>query len=141
MVGENIRAARQDQHLSLTDVAGRAGISAATLSRIETNKQSLDLGTFLLLARILKRQAHELLGEEDGATDLPLAARIVSLGSNERARLWREVSAARRNQKGTARKTESAANVAMQVEELIAQIDFIRDEIEIVRKRLRSRRS
>jgi transcriptional regulator with XRE-family HTH domain len=141
MVGENIRAARQDQHLSLTDVAGRAGISAATLSRIETNKQSLDLGIFLLLARILKRQPHELLGAEGSDTDLPLASKIASLGSNERTRLWRDVSAARRTERGTTRRSDSSANVAMQVEELLAQIDFIREEIEVVRKRLRSRRS
>src|SRR5687767_9504368 len=115
MVGENIRSARQDQHLSLTDVAGRAGISAATLSRIETNKQSLDLGIFLLLARILKRQPHELLGEEDSDADLPLASKIASLGSNERTRLWRDVSAARRTQRGTTRRSDSSANVAMQV--------------------------
>jgi len=141
MVGENIRSARQDQHLSLTDVAGRAGISAATLSRIETNKQSLDLGIFLLLARILKRQPHELLGDADSDADLPLATKIASLGADERTRLWRDVSAARRVQRGSKRSDSSTANVAMQVEELIAQIDFIREEIEVVRKRLRSRRN
>jgi transcriptional regulator with XRE-family HTH domain len=141
MVGHNIRSARQDQHLSLTDVAVRAGISPATLSRIETNKQSLDLGIFLLLAKILKRQPHELLGDEDSDGDLPLATKIASLGSNEWTRLWRDVSAARRTQRGSRRSDSSAANVAMHVDELIAQIDFIREEIEVVRKRLRSRRA
>jgi transcriptional regulator with XRE-family HTH domain len=140
MVGENIRSARQDQHLSLTDVAGRAGISAATLSRIETNKQSLDLGIFLLLAKILKRQPHELLDEEDNNGEVPLASKIASLGSPERTRLWRDVTAARRTQRPTKR-GDNAVNVAMHVEELIAQIDSIREEIEVVRKRLRSRRS
>jgi transcriptional regulator with XRE-family HTH domain len=140
MVGENLRAARQDQHLSLSDVAERAGISAATLSRIETSKQSLDLDIFLTLAKILKRPPHELLGDNDGEQHPPLAARIASLGTGERARLWREVNAARRSQRHT-RQTETTANLAMQVEELIAQIDFIREEIEVVRKRLRARRS
>lgn len=139
MVGEKIRVARQAQHLSLSDVAERAGISAATLSRIETNKQSIDLGIFLLLAKILKRQAHELLGEEDGHVQPPLAWKIASLGTDERARLWREVSAARRTQKPARR--SDPASVALHVEELIAQIDFIREEIESVRKRLRSRRA
>jgi transcriptional regulator with XRE-family HTH domain len=139
MVGEKLRSARQDQHLSLSDVAERAGISAATLSRIETNKQSLDLGIFLLLAKILKRLPHELLGEEHEHGQLPLASKIASLGTDERTRLWREVSAARRTQKPARR--SDAGSVALQVEELIAQIDFIREEIESVRKRLRSRRS
>lgn len=140
MVGENIRAARQAQHLSLTDVAGRAGMSAATLSRIETNKQSLDLGVFLTLARILRRPPHELLGEDGEEGESPLATRIVSLGIGERSRLWRDLTAARRTQRST-KKSQSASNVALQVEELVAQIDFLREEVETMRKRLRSKRT
>ena len=140
MIGENIRAARQAQQLSLTDVAGRVGISAATLSRIETGKQSLDLGMFLSLSKILRRQPNELLGEEGNGEADPLALKIAALSANERVRLWRDLTAARRNQRST-KKPQGIANLGQQVEELIAQMDFIREEIEVVRKRLRSRRA
>ena len=68
MIGENIRQARLAQDWSLADVAKKAKISVATLSRIETDKQTLELGLFLTLARILDRTPQDLLGS-DGAPE------------------------------------------------------------------------
>ena len=136
IVGERLRDTRQSQHLSLTDVASKAGISAATLSRIETNKQGIDLGLFLSLARILKAVPHELLGENvpnEKAAD-PLARKIAALASSERAKMWRELTAARRE-----RRKKPRAEVSGQVEELIAQFEYIKQEIESVRFNLKRR--
>jgi transcriptional regulator with XRE-family HTH domain len=137
MVGNRIRVARQSRNLSLTELAAHAEISAATLSRIERDKQNLDLGLFLTLTRILKLTPHEVLGEvgdEEGVDPLVRAIRCMQTG--DRAQLWRSLAAERRTQRS--RKADGRA-VANEVEELLAQVDFIRGEIESVQKRLRRR--
>lgn len=138
MVGEKLREARHAQRLSLAQVAGKAGVSTATLSRIETNKQTVELGLFLSLAKILNRPPHELLGEGNG--EGPLAGRIASLGTAEKVRLWHDLAAARRSDRNV-RRRDDVVNVAHHVEELIAQIEFLRDELDNVRKRLRRGKS
>ena len=138
MIGERIRAVRQSQQLSLNQVADKADISVATLSRIETNKQALDIGLFLVLARILKTAPQEFLdgeGSADGAD--PLVGRIASLDSRERTTLWRDLTAARKNNRSSRRL--QMRTLGMQVEELLAQVDFLRGEIESVQKRVKKR--
>ncbi|HKO56407.1 MAG TPA: helix-turn-helix domain-containing protein [Thermoanaerobaculia bacterium] len=138
MIGERIRQARQAQQLSLAQVSSKAKISAATLSRIETEKQNIDLGLFLIIAKVLHVTPHELLGdmteaEGDGDSD-PLVRRIAALDSPERTKFWRELMDARRNTR-----TQKVRNVGQQVEELLAQVDFLREEILSVRSRMRRR--
>ena len=138
MIGEKLREARQSQSLSLSQVASKAKVSVATLSRIETNKQGLELTLFLTLARILKTAPQELLGTDgDGHADGsdPLVGKITALDFAERAQLWRDLTAARRTERNQRR--AEARHVAPQIEELIAQLDFLREEIVHVRKRLR----
>lgn len=142
MVGERIRQTRLSQERPLSDVAGKAKISVATLSRIETDKQAVDLGLFLVLAKVLKVTAHELLGDADGETDSkvdPLARRIAALETKERAELWRELAIERRVQRSR-KKTTQIQHVGVQVDELLAQIDFLREELEAVRSRIRRKR-
>lgn len=153
MVGERIREARLAQSRSLADVAGKAQISVATLSRIENAKQSVEVGLFLLLARVLSVPAHELLGTQDeeehgngdgngngdGHSKLdPLVRRIAALGSQDRLELWKELAAERRAHRLRTRGSESR-QVAQHVEELLAQVDFLREELEGVRKRIKHR--
>ena len=137
MVGTRIRAARQSRNLSLTELAGRAEISAATLSRIERDKQNLDLGLFLTLTRILKLTPHEVLGDvsdEEGVD--PLVRAITGMQTGERAQLWRSLTAERKTHRS---RKNDGRQVVNEVEELLAQVDFIRGEIESVQKRLRRR--
>jgi transcriptional regulator with XRE-family HTH domain len=143
MIGERIREARLARNQSLADVAGKANISVATLSRIENDKQSVELNMFLQLARVLEITPTELLQDasettEDGSRLDPLVRRISSLASRERLELWRELATERRNQRVKPR-TATARHVAQQVEELLAQIDFLREELESVRKRMKRR--
>jgi transcriptional regulator with XRE-family HTH domain len=139
MIGEKIRGLRQAQGRSLADVAGKAKISVATLSRIENDKQSVDLGLFLVLAKVLQVAAHEILSPEEeadgnGKVD-PLARRIAMLETKQRTELWREVAAERR----TLRNRNTRADAGQQVEEMLAQIDVLREELETVRKRIKRR--
>jgi transcriptional regulator with XRE-family HTH domain len=139
MIGERIRQLRQAQGRSLADVAGKAKVSVATLSRIENDRQSVDLGLFLTLAKVLQVAPHELLVTDgDGAGDStfdPLARRIAMLETKRRTELWREVAAERRAQRARMTRTDAT----QQVDEMLAQLDFLRDEIESVRKRLKKR--
>ena len=136
MIGEKIREVRQAQGLSLADIAGKAKISVATLSRIENDKQSVDLGLFLVLAKVLQVAAHELLEpeEEGNGTVDPLARRIAMLETKKRTELWRDVAAERRLQR-----TRGRIDATQQVEEMLAQIDYLREELETVRKRMKKR--
>lgn len=139
MIGEKIRQARTAQQRSLADVAKKAKISIATLSRIENDKQTLELGLFLTLAKVLDRPANELLNDttDDEGLD-PLVRKIATFESKERTRLWRELTTAQRAQSARARaRRVQLDQLSQKVEELLAQIDFIREELETVRKRLR----
>lgn len=140
MLGERLRQARIDQQLSLADVAAKASISAATLSRIERDKQTLDLGLFLTLVRILKGTPAEFFGADgsdgNGAEgNDPMIARIASMRPAERTALWRELSAKVRERHAEGRTT--IRNLSQQVEELAAQADFLRGEIIAMQHRIK----
>jgi transcriptional regulator with XRE-family HTH domain len=139
MIGERLRAARLAQDRSLADVAGKAQISVATLSRIENDKQSVDLGLFLSIADVLQVSAQQLIAEQgQGTNGDPLARRIAALGSRERLELWQDLAEERRTQRGKRRGAEMR-QVGQQVDELLAQIDFLREELESIRKRMKRR--
>jgi transcriptional regulator with XRE-family HTH domain len=136
MIGNKIRVARQSRNLSLTELATRAEISAATLSRVERDKQAIDLGLFLSLARILKMAPHELLGDADTDEGIaPIVRAISGMQAGERANLWRTLAAERKTRRASARTTRPSSSA--ELDELLAQVDFIRGEIEAVQKRIR----
>lgn len=138
MVGERLRQARVARQLSLADVAGEANVSAATLSRVERDKQTIDVQLFLTLARILNTAPANLLDDADNDKDAHLAARIGALQSRDRTALWKQLCADRREQR--LRKSADMRQLAQDIEELLAQADFLREEIEAVRARLAKKR-
>jgi len=136
MVGAQIREVRTSRNLSLNEVATRAQISVATLSRIERDKQGLDLGLFLILCRILRAAPHDLLGDNGSDIADPLAMQIAQLTHGDRIQLWHDLASARR----TDRKVKShLSRLADEVEELLAQLEFVRSEIEAVQAHVRRR--
>jgi transcriptional regulator with XRE-family HTH domain len=139
MIGERIRQTRQARRLSLNDVAGRAKISVATLSRIERDKQGLELGLFLILCKVLKTSPRDLLldGETDSNVD-PLAIRIASLNHPDRLQLWHELAANRRGDRRGHMRAQMR-KLADEVEELMAQLEFVRAEMESFHSRVRKR--
>ena len=138
MIGDRLREARETRGMSLTDVAGKAHVSAATLSRIENSKQGLDFGLFLVLAKVLAVAPADLVGHDDDGNGDPLVSRIAQLSTFDRTRLWQDLAEARRNsrQKRHARNTDTTSQ---QMEELFAQFEFIREELEAVRASIRKR--
>jgi transcriptional regulator with XRE-family HTH domain len=141
MVGERLRESRRAQHLSLHDVATQADISVATLSRIENSKQGIELGLFLILAKILHQTPTDLLetlessGEAPGID--PLVHRLSTLDPKRRTQLWNDLAENAREKKRF--KRSEMRQIASEVEELLAQIEYMRAEMESVRKRLRAR--
>lgn len=137
MIGDRLRHTRLGQQRSLADIASKAEVSVATLSRIENDKQALDLELFLRLAKILRTPASDLLGNNgDSEEAQPLARRLADLAPSERAKLWRDLAAARK-QATPAPRRRTADHIAAQVDELLAQIDCLRIELENVSKRIR----
>jgi transcriptional regulator with XRE-family HTH domain len=132
-IGERIREARTAQHLSLTVLSRKLDVSAATLSRIENGKQSLDVTLFLLIAKTLRRAPEDLLANADqvSSTDDELVGRIGALGATKRTQLWRGLAESRRT--GSAR--SRTRDLGQDIEELLAQVDFIREEIDSMRVR------
>jgi transcriptional regulator with XRE-family HTH domain len=139
MIGEKLRELRQGQQLSLTDVASKAKISAATLSRIENEKQALDVEMLFSLARILKTSPDQLVADGNGGAtenEEELAERISALSSTGRAQLWRDLASNRRTRSV---KRRESREMGERIEELLAQVDFLRGEIESVRTRLKKK--
>jgi transcriptional regulator with XRE-family HTH domain len=136
MIGEKLREVRGARHLSLSDVAVKAHISAATLSRIENGKQGIDLGLFLTLLKILRVQPVDVLEGENGETGSGdrLVDQITALEADQRTRLWRDLAASRRTQRV---KPSSGRALDQKVEELAAQMEYMREEIEVIRARRR----
>jgi len=138
MVGTRIREARTSRNLSLNEVASRARVSVATLSRIERDKQGLDLGLFLTLCKVLKTMPHELLsGEADENID-PLAIQIARLSHNDRVQLWRDLASDRRSRR-TPSPRQHVRRLNDEVEELMAQLQYLQVEIEAVHSQMRKR--
>jgi len=137
MVGTRIREARTSRSLSLNEVASRAHVSVATLSRIERDKQGLDLGLFLILCKILKTLPHDLLGDEVGDNVDPLALQIGRLNHGDRVQLWRDLANARRTDRRQMR--SNARRLGDEVEELLAQLQYVQAEIESVQNQMKKR--
>ena len=139
VVGTRIRQARTSRSLSLNEVATRAHISVATLSRIERDKQGLELGLFLILCRILKTSPQDLLGEEEDPENVdPLAVKIAGLQHTDRVQLWRDLASSRRGDRRNSVRTH-VRKLAEEVEELLAQLEFVRAEMESFQARVRRR--
>jgi len=138
VVGTRIREARTSRNLSLSEVASRAQISVATLSRIERDKQGLDLGLFLILCKILKELPHDLIGSNGDDRVDPLALQIGRLNHGERCQLWHDLASARRSDKRQAIRS-NVRRLGEEVEELLAQLQFVQAEIEAVQNHVRKR--
>ena len=72
-LGRTARRLREGQNLTLADVAGRANISSAMLSRLETGRVSPSLETIVALAQSLGVTASVLMqrvGADDGGAQL-----------------------------------------------------------------------
>ncbi len=111
-------------------------MSISTLSRIETGKQPVEVETFMLLARILQVDPGALIGSTGAENDPvdPLVRQLRILDRSERLRLWQQLAESSRTSrmKGRVR----ATSLAMEVEELLAQLDMIRAEVEAVKGRM-----
>lgn len=138
MIGERLRRVRQERALSLQQVAKAADISAATLSRIENNKQALEFGLFLRLAAILHCRPADLVDDAQGEADAiePLLRRLSTLTTAERRRMWERLAETRRDA-GARSRGARPAQMAEQVDELLAQLDVLRADIVALQKRLR----
>jgi transcriptional regulator with XRE-family HTH domain len=72
-LGRTARRLRESQNLTLADVAGRANISSAMLSRLETGRVSPSLETIVALSQALGVTASILMqrvGSDDGGAQL-----------------------------------------------------------------------
>lgn len=138
LVGTRIRQARTSRNLSLNEVATRAHVSVATLSRVERDKQGLELGLFLVLCRILKTSPQEILAGETPENVDPLAVKIAGLQHTDRVQLWRDLAASRRGDRRNSMRIK-VRKLAEEVEELLAQLEFVHAEMESFQTRVRRR--
>ena len=135
-VGAGLRNARLSRRLSLSDVASQAGISAATLSRIETAKQNVDVALFIGLAGILGIAPATLLsangeGQDDAAHALVDALAMLTPG--ECAQVVAE--SMKQSRRGKTRRDGLNARIDL----LVAAIDLIHEELMELRRDTRRR--
>jgi transcriptional regulator with XRE-family HTH domain len=123
-VGTALRSARTARGMSLNDVASAAGISAATLSRIETEKQGVDVGLLMSIAGILHVAPADILATDDerSHTAERLADALAALPSAERAKVIAAASRRRQSRK-------ASEQLQAQLETLLVTVDLIRDEL------------
>jgi transcriptional regulator with XRE-family HTH domain len=128
-VGVNLRRVRSEQQLSLATVAEQASISVATLSRIETSKQNVDVTLLLTLARILGVPPAEILGSSEELDETGTLARAFSrLRTPDRARIFMDSSRKR-----------NGNQVGAVVDDLLATIDVLREELLNVQRAVKRR--
>lgn len=126
-IGDRLREARRKRRLSLQQVAHAAGISAATLSRIETSKQSLDIQLLLRVAETLGAPAAEFLSGGDSVGEVQRA--LERLAPEDRSALWMTL----------AKQVRDAGNdeqdpIPDRFAEMIAHLDLLRAEVESMRR-------
>ncbi|MBV8516999.1 MAG: helix-turn-helix domain-containing protein [Acidobacteria bacterium] len=123
-IGDNLRHARSELGLSLAKVAAQADISVATLSRIETDKQNLDVALLTKLAHILGTAPAALFGQADDGDRTKVTRTLASLPPRERARVFFDAS--RRD--------------GVSIDDLLSMIDVLRDELSRLQRKSRVRR-
>jgi transcriptional regulator with XRE-family HTH domain len=133
-IGGALRTARTSRGMSLSDVASVAGISIATLSRIETGKQDVDVTLLQTLSRILHVAAtHFFDGDGDGRLSAAaLIQELALLSSAERAQV---IAAATK----LARRTGSREAHESRVENLLFGLDLIEDELRALQRDVKKR--
>jgi len=110
-------------------VAEQAGISIATLSRIETNKQSIEVGLLVTLAQILEVSAADILGSDDEQDDVEvLSRRVAALAPSARTKVFRKSSARRRPK-----------DLQPALDDLISTVEMVREELLNVQRAVRRR--
>lgn len=123
-IGGAIRTARISVGMSLSDVASIAGVSIATLSRVETDKQSVDVSMLMILSQILHVPASALLGRGGDDRDRDsLARELATLTPADRAEVL--ATALRQARRGTRSREELRARV----DGLLAALDVVREEL------------
>jgi transcriptional regulator with XRE-family HTH domain len=133
-IGEALRRIRRDHRLSLCHVAEKAGISVATLSRVETNKQNVDVTLLLVLAKIFGVSVASILGDGDGdgrERDLDRATiirHIEKLRPADRAKLLLRSPSA------------DGQPLPETMDDLLATLDLLRAELVKVQRKVDRRR-
>ncbi|HSP33458.1 MAG TPA: helix-turn-helix transcriptional regulator [Thermoanaerobaculia bacterium] len=128
-VGPTLRRLRTDRDIALVAVAEQAGISVATLSRVETNKQSIDVALLFTLARILGTSPADILNSGDDREDIEsLSRRVAALPPEARTKVFRKSSASRKPKQ-----------IQPVLDELISTVDMMREELLTVQRAMRGR--
>jgi transcriptional regulator with XRE-family HTH domain len=129
-IGARLRAARQEQNLSLSSVAEKLGVSAATLSRIETDKQNVDVALLVNLSRVLETTPAELLRDDEEPRDEEsLVRQLARRTPEERVQLLAQ--ATKRAPK------RGGSHIQQRLEGLLTTLDVLRDELIDVRTEVR----
>ena len=80
---------------------------------------------------------HDLIGSDPDDKVDPLAIQIARLTHGDRVQLWHDLAEARRTNRRLVK--SQMHKLSDEVEELVAQLEFVRDEMEAVRSRVRRR--
>jgi transcriptional regulator with XRE-family HTH domain len=132
-IGERLRSARRSRQMSLDSVAKQLGVSVATLSRIETNKQGIDLPFFIQLADVIGVAPASFLDEDGKANGNDgLIRRLAAFPADERAQIM--IAASRDGKPNGTR-----VDLHRRLDTLLATLDIMRDQLLEVRLAVRKR--
>lgn len=133
-IGDRLREARRARQMPLHAVARQLGVSVATLSRIETNKQSIDLPLFVEIAHALGVDPASLIQNGWAArSGEDLARELASMQPAERAKIF---AAATRG----AHRGKRKVDLQQQLDGLLSALDVLRTELVDIRRRVGRKR-
>ncbi|HYH08653.1 MAG TPA: helix-turn-helix transcriptional regulator [Thermoanaerobaculia bacterium] len=132
-IGERLRTARRNRQMSLESVAKKLGVSVATLSRIETNKQGIDLPFFVELAHVIGIEPSAFVGENGGGNGSDgLVRQLAALPPDQRMLIMAETAR-------DSRPSVKRGDLHRRLDGLLTTLDLIRDELLAVRSAVKDR--
>lgn len=82
-IGESIRQAREAKKMTQDDLAGRIGVTAATISLYESGGRKPELEKIRMIAKVLETSEVYLLGSDVSNADIDVALRSEKLTPQE----------------------------------------------------------
>src|SRR5712691_434249 len=91
LLGARMKACREEESLTLVDLAGRSGVAPSTIQKIEKSQMVPTIAVLMKIASGLKRRVSYFIGDDEGSLEIAYreAKRRSSMGTTNQIRIER----------------------------------------------------
>jgi len=91
LLGTRMKACREEESLTLVDLAGRSGVAPSTIQKIEKSQMVPTIAVLMKIASGLKRRVSYFIGDDEGSLEIAYreAKRRSSMGTTNKIRIER----------------------------------------------------